>query len=267
MSESTNVDMESFGALVEVLRTLRGPEGCPWDRAQTPETLKSFLIEESYETVEAINRDCTTEVEEELGDTVLIVLLIVLAYEESKRLTLQNVLESLTAKLIRRHPHVFGESAATTSQEVVKQWEEIKQEEKPERKKGLLDDISNHYPPLERARRMQKRAHRVGFDWPETAQVYDKVEEELQELREIGEGTENGDSRAREEEVGDLLFTVVNLARHLGVDPSVALNGANEKFYRRFKSMEASSAGSGTTLDGLTPDQLEKLWEAAKAEK
>ncbi|MFP4429806.1 MAG: nucleoside triphosphate pyrophosphohydrolase [Spirochaetaceae bacterium] len=265
MPESSQTNMNAFGALVDVLRTLRGPDGCPWDREQTPETLKSYLIEEGYETVEAINRGVATEVEEELGDTLLIVLLIVLSYEEDKRLSLTNVLETLTTKLIRRHPHVFGESAARTSGEVVKQWEEIKQEEKPERKKGLLDDISHHYPPLERARRMQKRAKRVGFDWPETRYVYDKVEEELRELKAIGGGSSDGEQGAREEEIGDLLFTVVNLARHLGVDPSVALNGANEKFYRRFKSMESSVDGS--TLDGLGAEELEKLWEAAKAVK
>ena len=253
---------EAFGDLVDVLRTLRGPNGCPWDREQTPQSLKSFLIEEAYETIEAINRGVALEVEEELGDTILIVLLIVLAYEEEGRLAVSTVLERLTEKLIRRHPHVFGESSVETTGEVIKQWEEIKQEEKPSRKAGLLDDISSHYPPLERARRMQKRAHKVGFDWPDTEQVYEKVQEEISELRSVE--SEEG-QRAREEEMGDLLFTVVNLARHLDVDPSVALNTANEKFYRRFKAMEESVDGTG--LSGLRPEELEKLWEAAKASK
>ncbi len=255
------MDGEAFAALVDVLRTLRGPGGCPWDREQTPESLKTFLVEEAYETVEAVNRGAAPEIEEELGDTILIVLLIVLSMEEKRHLSVESVLETLTEKLIRRHPHVFGTSAVSGTKEVVKQWEEIKLEEKPGRSKSLLHDISRHYPPLERARRMQKRAAGVGFDWPDSDGVYDKVEEEIEELRAAGDGRDVASRRRREEEVGDLLFTVVNLARRLGVDPSVALHGSNEKFRQRFTAMEESSPGS---LDGLSSEELEKLWADAK---
>lgn len=272
---------EAFLRLYEIIVALRGPDGCPWDREQTPESLRGHLLEETYECIESIESGDTHAVVEELGDVLLLVLMIARIYEERGEATVSGIIRELDEKLIRRHPHVFGESDAATTGEVLEQWERIKveQEGKAGRSVGL-NDVSRALPSLERAAKLQKKAAQAGFDWPVLQGVLDKIEEETGEIVTVLGAQALSDDRDRlsirraglsvaelhtlEDEVGDLLFSAVNLSRYLGVDPSVALNRANRKFVERFNAMEVAMAAQGLELSAQNLDAMDRIWNAQK---
>lgn len=245
---------------------LRGPDGCPWDREQTFDTIKRHTLEETYEVFDAIERRAWPELKDELGDLLLQVLFYAQMASEAGYFTIGDVAANLNTKLIRRHPHIFGEVEAKDAATVLKNWEEIKREEKrtsgvETKDASLLGDIPRSMPAMLEAGKLGSRAAKVGFDWPDPEGLFTKLSEEIDELSEELRGT---DKAAIEEELGDLLFTAVNLARHLKVDPEQALRGANAKFRRRFEAME-SAAGGHEVLAMRGPEELEALWTQVKA--
>ncbi|MFA6505179.1 MAG: nucleoside triphosphate pyrophosphohydrolase, partial [Treponemataceae bacterium] len=249
-----NAASQSFARLYEIVQRLRAPDGCPWDLEQSPATMRGDLIEETYECVEAINENDPAHIREELGDVFLLATMISYMHEQSGDFSVADALEEICEKLIRRHPHVFGESEAATAAEVLKQWDIIKVEQEGRKPKdSVLDQVSRALPPLERAFKLQKKAAKVGFDWPEAAGVWKKVAEELAEAKEAHEqhtDEENPQAAAHlEEELGDLLFSVVNICRYLRVDPAVALHGANIKFTGRFKHVEKRMKETGESME------------------
>lgn len=262
---------ESFDELYSVVKRLRADDGCPWDREQTPESLRGALIEETYECVEAIDSKDWPHIREELGDIFLLATMISYMHEQQGLFAVSDVLQEITAKLIRRHPHVFGESSASTSAEVLEQWAKIKVEQEGRKPKdSLMDQVSRALPPLERAYKIQKKAAKAGFDWPDSAGVWDKIEEELAEAREACQTHQSEASSANmehlEEELGDLLFSVVNICRYLQVDPAVALQRTNNKFVRRFKHVEQSMKAKGLPMDKEHISLMEQYWQEAKNE-
>ncbi len=250
-----------FQRLVKIMATLRAPGGCPWDREQTRESLKPFLIEEAYEVLEALDQGGKEKLQEELGDLLLQVVFHAQVAAELGEFTVHEVLQTVTDKLTRRHPHVFGESRAETAAEVLSNWERLKQEERGGVKQAsVLSGVPRSLPALLRAQRLQDKATRVGFDWGETAEVLQKVEEELQELKAaIGQGTE-----AMETEMGDLLFSLVNLARFLHLNAEETLRKCMEKFTRRFRHIETVIAQRGTSLAESSLEEMDALWDEAK---
>ena len=271
MSEHQNdaaaARMEAFNRLHETIRRLRAPGGCPWDREQTPETLRETLIEESYETVEAITEGDTDHVCEELGDVFLNAVMLSYMYEQLDSFTVTDVLETVSDKLIRRHPHVFGETdgyagpgsgnETDTPEKVLNQWDEIKQKVEGRKGSSALDGVSMGLPSLERAKKLQKRASKCGFDWEHSDDVWPKVDEELAELREAAAG---GNPERIEEELGDVLFSLVNIARHLKVDPGVALTRTNAKFVKRFTHVESSMKEAGLPMDKGHLADMDRFW-------
>lgn len=247
--------------LREVVHRLRAPGGCPWDREQTHESLIPHLLEEAYEAVEAIREGDSELVCEELGDVLLQAVLHAEIASETGAFDLDKMAHGLTDKLIRRHPHVFGETSADTSDAVLKQWDAIKRIEKGTEREGLLHGVGGGLPALMRAQKLQKKAARVGFDWPDAEPVFAKVHEELNEIR---EALQRGDQHAVEEEIGDLFFSVVNLARKLGVESEAALAAANEKFVRRFHAMEQRLADDGKTLGEVSLSEMDAAWDEVK---
>jgi tetrapyrrole methylase family protein / MazG family protein len=259
----------SFLRLYDIIETLRGADGCAWDREQTTSSLRDSLIEECYECVEAISDSSTAGTREELGDVFLIATMMSYIEQQSGNFTVSDVLEEISDKLVRRHPHVFGESDATTPDEIITQWNEIKATEKKNagktKRTSILDRISRAAPPLRYAWEMQKKAAKTGFDWPDRSGIIDKIHEELGELsdaREISDSEER--HRAVEEEIGDLLFTVVNLARADGIEPDIALHRANTKFSRRFRAVEHGMAERSLEMRAEHLETMESLWEKAK---
>jgi len=251
---------------VEIMERLRGPDGCPWDREQTFDTIKRHTLEETYEVFDAIERRAWPELKDELGDLLLQVLFYAQMAADEGYFTIADVAANLNAKLIRRHPHIFGDVEAKDAATVLKNWEEIKREEKAAKGAGteeasLLGDIPRSMPAMMEAGKLGSRASKVGFDWPDANGLFAKLDEEIGELRSEVDGA--AAAPEVEAELGDLLFTAVNLARHLKVDPEQALRGANAKFRRRFRSME-SEAGGHEVLAGLEPEELERLWTRAK---
>lgn len=253
---------DALARLRAVVHCLRAPGGCPWDREQTHETLIPHLLEEAYEVAEAIRNGDMPHLREELGDLLLQPVLHAEIAAETGTFDLDAIANELTEKLIRRHPHVFGDSNAETSDAVLKQWDVIKREEKGTQKESILHGISHGLPALMRAQKLQKKAAKVGFDWPDAAPVLDKVKEEAGEIE---EALAKGDSMAVAEEVGDLLFTVVNLARKLGVDAESALTAANAKFERRFGALEAELGAQGRELAKSSLQELDAVWDQVKA--
>jgi tetrapyrrole methylase family protein/MazG family protein len=250
-----------FERLVEVMATLRGPQGCPWDREQTRDSLKAFLIEEAYEVLEALDLHDPDRLEEELGDLLLQVIFHAQVAAELGEFTVRDVLAAVTDKLIRRHPHVFGDGRAETAAEVLANWERLKQAERGGvREASALAGVPKTLPALLRAQRLQDKAARVGFDWGETAAALHKVEEELAELKAaLGKGGE-----AVEAELGDLVFSVVNLARFLKLNAEEALRKSLEKFIRRFRYIETAMARRGKSLTESTLEEMDALWDEAK---
>jgi len=252
-------------ALVQVMARLRDPQGgCPWDLEQTHETLKKYVIEEAYEVVEAVDLGSAEKLCEELGDLMLQAVFHAQLAAEAGQFTMDDVTRVVTDKLIRRHPHVFGDAQVDDAEHVLRNWERIKREEHGNReRKGVLDGIPPALPALMRALEVSKRVVKVGFEWPDTSQVLDKVQEELGELRaEIA----RGDTARAADELGDLLFTLVNVARKLEVDPEEALRRMTVRFAARFRLIEQHAQAQGRALEQLSLDEMETVWQAAKRE-
>jgi nucleoside triphosphate diphosphatase len=252
---------------VAIMARLRAPDGCPWDREQTFDSIKRHTLEETYEVFDAIERRAWPDLKDELGDLLLQVLFYAQMASEAGYFTIQEVAENLNAKLIRRHPHIFAGAEATDSNAVLRNWEKIKQIEKKgsaSTQTSMLDDIPRSMPAMMEAGKLGSRAAKIGFDWPNADGLFDKLDEEIAELKaELDPSSPANSATAIEAELGDILFTVVNLARHLRVDPESALRATNTKFRRRFAAME-SAAGNSAALEASTPDQLEILWNQAK---
>jgi tetrapyrrole methylase family protein/MazG family protein len=264
---STQDETGAFKALYDVVARLRAPGGCPWDREQNPKSLRGDLIEETYECVEAIDEGEPSHIKEELGDIFLLATMISYMHEERGAFTVGEVLAGITEKLIRRHPHVFGEVKVKDSAEVLDNWARIKVEQEGRKPRdSLLDEVSRGLPPLDRAYKLQKKAARAGFDWPGLEGVCAKIREELAEVEEAvaAAGAEKGSAGAVEAELGDLLFSVVNLCRYLHVEPSVALNRANAKFTGRFKHVEKRMKEQGGELKKENLALMDAFWEEAK---
>jgi MazG family protein len=265
-NQSSNV---TFRQLCEIVARLRAPGGCPWDREQTHESLLPALIEEAYEVAGAVRANDTTNFREELGDLLLLVVMHAEIASESGRFDINGVLKDVTEKLIRRHPHVFASSDARDSGAVLKQWESIKRTErtgKPSRNAGdagghYLDDLPVALPALMRAQKAQSKVVRVNFDWTEVRDVIAKVEEEIQELK---QAVQEHDGKSIEDEVGDLLFAVVNLARKCKLDAETALQTATDKFVARFNRLEDELQRQGKRLGDADLIELDAIWNAIK---
>ena len=260
MVDTASFDDVDIQPLVDVMRTLREPGGCPWDREQTHASIRSNMIEEVYEYLEAVDAEDTEGMREELGDILMQIVFHARMAEEAGRFDLQDVIDEVVDKLIRRHPHVFGETKVAGSDEVLVNWEAIKKTEKTERK-HVLDGVTQGLPALLRAYKLQSKAAKVGFDWPDVKGVWDKVQEELAELQ---EALASGDRAAAENELGDVLFAIVNYARHQKIEPEVALNGTNNRFAKRFAHVESCVEESGKAWQDFSLDELDQFWDEAK---
>ncbi|KGQ52791.1 nucleoside triphosphate hydrolase [Gallibacterium anatis 10672-6] len=257
--------LEKFAEIIAKLRDPNG--GCPWDLEQTYQTMPPHILEEAYEVVEAINQDDRKELKEELGDLLMQVVFLSKLAQEEGAFTLDDVIDGITDKIIRRHPHVFGEIKAENSEEVLKNWENIKQQERYQKEQfSILDNVPIALPSLLRAAKLQKRCAKVGFDWSELEPTIQKVEEELQEVRdEVSKQPQN--PQAIEEEIGDLLFASVNVARHLKLNPEEALRKANLKFERRFRQVEQSILASGRQLEQVSLAEMDLIWDQVKQQE
>ena len=262
-----NETATAFARLLETIQRLRGPDGCAWDRAQTPSTLRSSLVEEVWEAISAVETGDEENLAEELGDLYLLVTMIAWMKEQEGMFTVSSVLGGIRDKLVRRHPHVFGTTTAGSVADILARWDEIKKAEKSEAGKSMesaLEHVPRGLPPLETSLAIQKKAAKVGFDWPDAGPVWDKIHEELEELRQAAGA---GNRQRIEEEVGDLLFSVINLSRFLKADPSLALHATNAKFVRRFREVEKRLAAERipTAQAGLA--RMDELWNQVKAEE
>jgi len=255
---------KNFTYLRKVIATLRGPQGCPWDKAQTHESLKKYLIEEAYELLEAIDEKEDGHIVEELGDVLLHVMLHAQIGEDDGYFSIDDVIETLTMKMIRRHPHVFGEVVVEDAEEVVKNWQKIKQEEQGRDQTSIFAKMGKGLPAILEAYEIQKAAKKVGFDWDEASPALEKVKEEIHEV--LSEIEHKGSKTDITGEIGDLLFSVVNLSRLLDVHPEEALLQTNRKFVNRFKYMEKRIYEEGKTFQDYTLEELDKFWEEAKKE-
>ena len=254
---------EGIARLEQIVAELRGENGCPWDRKQTLESLKPYLVEEAYELIDAIDGGDPVEHEEELGDVLLQVVLQTQLQRERNAFTLDDVAHRIAEKLVRRHPHVFSDTEVENTEEVLRNWEAIKAREKGgETLRSALDGVPRHLPALLKAQRMQAKASRVGFDWDSVGGALDKITEELAELRCEVEG---GERDAVAAEMGDLLFSIVNLCRFLEVDAEQSLDLTNKKFLRRFKSVESRVRESGREMVECTLAELDGIWDQVKA--
>jgi tetrapyrrole methylase family protein/MazG family protein len=249
-----------FAELVAVVARLRAPGGCPWDREQNYETLKRFVLEEAYEVLEAVDAGDSAQLCDEIGDLMLQVLMYAQFAAEDGFFDIRDVIANTVDKLVRRHPHVFGDVTAETADEVLRNWERIKGQERPQRE-SVLDGVPRHLPALMRAMEVSKRAVRVGFEWPALEDVFAKLAEEIDELR---EAIAAGEAARQRDELGDLLFTLVNIARWLKIDPEEALRAMVQRFTARFREVERLAAASGRSLTGMSIDDLDALWESAK---
>ncbi|MGO9309253.1 MAG: nucleoside triphosphate pyrophosphohydrolase [Spirochaetia bacterium] len=271
----------AFARLLGIIQRLRDPDGCPWDREQSPRTLRASLIEEAWECVSAIDSADDPNMEEELGDLYLLVTMMAWMKEQEGAFTVESALTHIADKLVRRHPHVFGGTPKGSAEEVLVQWDAIKAREKEgafppaagaashpplPRANGpsSLDGVPTSFPPLEKAFKLQKKAAKVGFDWPGPQQVWAKIDEELNELR---TAVQNGGPGETEAELGDFLFSVVNLSRLLHVDPALALHRTNVKFERRFREVERRLAADGAGPREAGLDRMDALWNQVKAEE
>ncbi len=258
---------DAIAEAIAIMARLRGPCGCPWDREQTFDSIKRHTLEETYEVFDAIERRAWPDLKDELGDLLLQVLFYAQMASEAGHFTISDVAANLNAKLIRRHPHIFANVKAPDSDAVLRNWEQIKRAEKAvsaSTHTSLMDDIPRTTPAMLEAAKLGSRAAKVGFDWPNADGLFDKLQEEIAELQaELSSTGEPISSSSAEEELGDLLFTAVNLARHLKLDPESALRTSNAKFRGRFAAMELA-VGGPEILAALTPMQLEELWSRAK---
>ncbi len=254
-----------FDRLVRLMSKLRGREGCPWDKVQTLKSLQPYVLEEACELIGAIEDEDAARIVEEIGDLMFEAVFVTQVCSETYGFDMRDVIDTIHEKMVRRHPHIFGDSKVGSPSEVLRQWHEIKAAEKNQRtqqEKSVLGHIPKHLPALHKAQKVQRKAARVGFDWTRSTDVFNKVEEEFRELR---ASFEAGDKKATEEEFGDLLFAVVNAARFMGVDAETALRAAIEKFTRRFKKVEAELTRNGAPLEQYTLDEMDAEWGRVKA--
>ena len=251
-------------AFVEVIRRLRGPGGCPWDAKQTPDTLKTYMLEEAYELVEALDSHEADKIREELGDVLLHVVMISEMYRETESFSLTEVINDIRAKMIHRHPHVFGEEKAENIEELRSIWEKAKKEEGKLPKASLFAGVSPGQPALRQAQKLGEAAARIGFDWPDLAGVLDKFEEELHEFR---EALTESDPSHQEEELGDLLFCLVNVARFLRIDSEGALRRTIHKFIKRFHMVERALLKQGKTPETASLEEMDAIWEEVKKQQ
>ncbi len=253
-------DEYTCNQLVEIMAKLRGPQGCPWDKEQTHKSLERYLIEEAYEIIDTIDNEDPNHLKEELGDMLLQVVFHAQLASEAGEFNMHDVLEGIITKLIRRHPHVFGEVEVTSTQDVLVNWEEIKRQEKKE--VSAIAGIPKSLPALVYAYKLQSKAARVGFDWEEVGGALEKIAEEVEELKSARAG-----QGQVEEETGDLLFAVVNVARHLDIDPELALKSASDKFESRFRYMENEAQKKGLDLVNMSLEEKDRLWDEAKEKR
>lgn len=253
--------------LLEIMQQLRNPDGgCPWDLQQTYRTIVPHTLEEAYEVADAIERDDYADLQDELGDLLFQVVFYAQLAKEEQRFVFADIVQSICDKLERRHPHVFGDSQVADADEQTQHWEQLKADERKARAiatapHSALDGIAHTLPSMSVAHKLQKRAAQLGFDWPDERGVIEKVKEELQEVQQAWP-----DSEARAEEIGDLLFTCVNLARHAGVDSETVLRQSNRKFESRFRDMEIRFSHAGTSMAEATADEMEAMWAMVKAQ-
>lgn len=252
----------SFDDLVQLMTRLRGPGGCPWDRKQTLPDLKPYVIEEAYEVVDAIDRNDRAALLEEIGDFLMEAVFITEITREEGTFDVYDSITAIHDKLVRRHPHVFGDVEAHDAEQVLVNWEKLKQDERKAENKSLLAGVPQSMPALLKASRLTEKAARVGFDWRRAEDVFDKIDEEIAELR---EAVASGDTAHVHEEIGDLLFTIANIARKVNVNPEEALQSTNRKFMSRFQSMEGRVRERGKNLDQLELEEMDRLWDEAKA--
>lgn len=257
--------------LVELMAYLRGPDGCPWDRAQDYTSVKGLLLEEAYEVIDAINLNDFEGLEEELGDLLFQVVFYSRLAEEDGKFDIDLVIQHVHDKLVRRHPHVFGEKHAATAEEALESWTAVKEKEKNgssnSGEPSLLDGTASALPSTLEAHELGLRAAEAGFDWARVEDLLDKVEEELHEIREELAGGKELDQQQLEEEVGDLLFAAANLTRQIRSDPESCLRRANQKFRRRFQNLEAEVKRRGKSVRACTPQELDDIWESVKAQE
>src|SRR2546422_4372786 len=274
MARLPNSTGEKVERLVEIMDTLRGPNGCPWDKQQDFNSLKPMLVEEVYEVLEAVENSDFEGMSEELGDLLLHIVFHAYLGKESGHFDINTVIDKISETLVRRHPHVFGEESASTADEVIKNWEAIKAQEKAQKLKSrtsvqrsLLEGIPSKLPAIHEAHQISSRAARVGFDWPDLEGIFDKLQEEVKELKDVISAAGDGGRRERlEDEIGDMLFVIVNIARYLKIDSESALKRANRKFKSRFQYMEGELAKQGKTLEQTPLEEMEALWQKAKSE-
>lgn len=270
--QRTNLMSKSFDELIAVMDRLRAPGGCPWDAEQTYQSLSQYLLEEAYETFDAIQEadqtGDTANLREELGDLLLQVVFHSTIGKERGDFTIDDVAEGVTQKLILRHPHVFGDANFARAEDVLDNWDKLKADERKasgkleKAKDSILDEVPVHFPALLEGLKLTKKAAKVGFDWENADQIFEKLDEETAELR---SAINNGDKTNIDEEIGDLLFAVMNLARHLDVEPETALNKTNRKFRQRFKFIEDELKREGRSLESANLKELDDLWNEAKA--
>jgi len=255
-------EYKGFEGLIEIMKKLRGPGGCPWDREQNKESLKPYVIEEAYEVVEAIDSGDVSEIKEELGDLLLQVVFLSELAEEAGEFKIDDVITAISEKLVRRHPHVFADGTSETSEEVLKSWASIKVDEKKEKgKKSILDGVPYHMPALLRAHRISEKAARVGFDWNQIDEVFKKLEEELGEFE---EAVASKDVAKVEDELGDVMFALVNISRFVEVNPEEALKKTIGKFISRFNYIEEGLERGGVDIREASLEKMEGLWNEAK---
>ncbi|MDR2964666.1 MAG: nucleoside triphosphate pyrophosphohydrolase [Treponema sp.] len=257
--------MKEFKALYDTIVKLRSPGGCSWDQEQTPQSLRGALIEETYECLEAIDEGDSAHIEEELGDLYLLVTMLAYMHEQEGKFSAADALQKVNEKLIRRHPHVFGDVKVNNVNEILDNWAKIKVEQEGRKQKdSLMDEVSSGMPPMDRAYKLQKKAAKAGFDWPDTEGVVLKIKEELGEVQD--QIIYNGEQRAEklEEELGDLLFSVINLCRFLKIEPSAALRRTNSKFVDRFKYVEKKMKEFNYELNKENLNKMDKFWNEAK---
>ena len=263
-SSPASPEAKAIERLLDLMARLRAPDGCPWDREQTPTTLKPQMLEECYEVLEAIDSGSKPHLVEELGDLLLHIVFQAQIAREAGDFTFADVANGIADKLVRRHPHVFGSEKIADTAGIVALWDELKKKEKPERE-SVLDGVARTLPALLRAEALQKKARKVGFDWPDVRGAIDKVKEEIDEVAaEIGSGPVAADGKVAEE-LGDLLFSIVNLARHLGLESETLLTSSNDKFARRFRAVEQHFKSKGKAMSDCALNELDAAWNEVKA--
>jgi tetrapyrrole methylase family protein/MazG family protein len=252
--------MEDIEKLIKTVEKLRAPNGCPWDREQTHKTLKRYLIEETYEAIDAIDSENSTAIMEELGDVLLQVVLHAQIASEDKRFNINDIAKVINEKMISRHPHVFGDVTVKNTEEVLVNWEALKKKEKPERK-DIFDGIPVALPALLKAYKISKKASKDGFDWENEKDIWNAFEKELKEVK---DEIKSGNKEKLSEEFGDLLFMMANIARWYKIEPEEALSNGSNKFMRRYKMLSESVKESNKEIKNLTPSELNKIWDEVK---